>query len=276
MKQQKQKLKQIQTIKFSAFLLPVLDEIASISLAKLAFKAAGTNTWPCSHWQRASQERRTPPSTWWPRAWCPSRPRCSWQPTWAAWPPLSPPISLSASLSSWMQKNSSWFSWQPKQAIENVKANNKRSCTWPGKTHEAGEAFTSLMLGQVMEIILPVRWDLLKNHTDRLHIYRCSGPLASPSFPFDSNFCSRSRSFDFCASVPMLSPKIYWHFIRNIHVVPNQLLGLLCASLQRAKRWGAWKCWKRLLALPSKHILLLILFSNLNCDRPWRTYRMAS
>ena len=49
-------------------------------------------------------------------------------------------------------------------------------------------------------------------------------------------------------------------------IVPNQLLGLLCASLQRAKRWGAWKCWKRLLALPGQHILLLILFSNLDCD----------
>ena len=56
-------------------------------------------------------------------------------------------------------------------------------------------------------------------------------------------------------------------FQKIIHIVPNQLLGLLCASLQRAKRWGAWKCWQRLLALPSKHILLLILFSNnLNCD----------
>ena len=55
-------------------------------------------------------------------------------------------------------------------------------------------------------------------------------------------------------------------FQKNIHIVPIQLLGLLRASLQRAKRWGAWKCWKRLLALPGEHILLLILFcNNLNC-----------
>ena len=48
MKQQRQKLTNPNN-QISAFLLPVLDEIASISLAKLAFKAAGTNTLPFSH-----------------------------------------------------------------------------------------------------------------------------------------------------------------------------------------------------------------------------------
>ena len=76
----------------------------------------------------------------------------------------------------------------------------------------------------------------------------------------------------------MLSPKIYWHFPRNILIVivPNQLLGLLRASLQRAKRWGAWKCWKRLLALPGEHISSWYFQQSKLWHRPWRTYRMAS
>lgn len=34
---------------------------------------------------------------------------------------------------------------------------NEISLSKPGKTEEAGEGFTSLMLGQVMEVVLPIR-----------------------------------------------------------------------------------------------------------------------
>ena len=46
---------------------------------------------------------------------------------------------------------------RPKQVTLHIVPNSKTSLMLAGKTEEAGEGFTSLILGQVMEVILPIR-----------------------------------------------------------------------------------------------------------------------
>ena len=46
---------------------------------------------------------------------------------------------------------------RPKQATLHIVPSLKTSLMLEGKTEEAGEGFTSLVLGQVMEVILPIR-----------------------------------------------------------------------------------------------------------------------
>ena len=84
---------------------------------------------------------------------------------------------------------------------------------WTGKTQEACEAFASLMLGQVMEVVLPIRSDILLNLMRQkiMNLMRC---------------CS------------------HWNEAKNTDLLPPQLFSLLCGCLQRTKCWGSRECWK--------------------------------